>query len=186
MVSRFDEALRLLTNRLRNIALRGRLDRCEQIPGDVMRCQIVTDDGAPNSNVPYPQSYGHAALPPPGCRPFMVANGGDSGQGTLVAMADLIHVPALAEGDACTYDNRGQMLHFFPGGAALVVQGKLTVQADDIEWLATNSILTSIGGYAEKLTHVSEGQLVRDVWHQPATVIDQPDHGYPRIEEGDS
>ena len=184
-MSRFDEALRLLTNRLRNIALRGRLTRCHQVPGDVMRCQIVTDDGAPNSNVPYPQSFGHAALPPPGCRPFMVANGGDSGQGTLVAMADLAHVPDLAEGDSVSYDNRGQMLHFHGGGATLVVKGILRVQAKDIEWLAEDSILTSIGGYAEKVSHVSEGQLVRDVWHQPAAVTDQPDQGYPYAAEED-
>lgn len=172
-----------VTNRLRGIGLRGRLIRCRQVVGDAWRCDVVTDDGAANSNVAFPQSYGHMAFPPAGCRPFMVANGGDSGQAVVVAMADLVHVPALAPGDSVSYDNRGQFLHFHAAGADLTVKGVLRVRADSIEWLAEESILISVGGYAEKLTHVSEGQLIQEIWHDPAIVTAIPDHHYPRVEE---
>lgn len=171
-----------IVNKLRGIAARATLTVCEDVPGDVMRCQLTTDDGGSNSNVPYPQSYGHAALPPSGCKPFVVNNGGDSGQAVVVAMADLAHRPPLQEGDSVSYDNRGQMLLFHAGGADLVVKGMLRVHADDIEWLVSHSILTSIGGYAEKLTHVSEGQLIHEIWHQPVVVIEIPDHTYPHPE----
>jgi hypothetical protein len=97
----------------------------------------------------------------------------------VVAMADLVHVPALQAGDSVSYDNRGQFLHFHNLGADLTVIGKLTVRADQIEWWAAESILTSVGGYAEKLTHISEGQLIREVWHDPAVVVGLPAHEYP-------
>ncbi|MBX9635335.1 MAG: phage baseplate assembly protein [Magnetospirillum sp.] len=175
----WDRILGDLTNRLRSLVGRGTLHSATDVRDDVVRVQATFDEGDTHDNMAFPQNYGHAALPPAGCAPFAAFRGGDRGAGVVISMGDVVHRPAMEAGDAVTYDNRGQRLQFHQGGADLVVVGKFRIFADNIEHHAAKSILTSVGGYATKLTHVSEGQLVSEIWNEPAIVTPQPDHHYP-------
>jgi phage gp45-like len=108
---------------------------------------------------------------------------GDRSAGVVLLIIDTAR-PDHQDGDSMVYDWHGNKIHLSAAGIDIDAPGKrIRLRTKDIELLAERSILTSIGGYAEKLTHVSEGNLVRDVWHVPAVVVDEI-HAYPKpVEE---
>lgn len=131
--------------RLRGIAARGNLTACtDPGTGDVMRAQLTTDDGGVNSNVPYPGHYGHASLPPAGCKPFVLANGGDSGQSVVVAMGDVTWRIALDDGEVAIYDDLGQSVHLTRAGIVMRGAG-LPVTITDTPLVRIEAELTVTG-----------------------------------------
>jgi phage gp45-like len=144
--------IRILTQRLRSIAGRGHLDACVQ--ADVMRCAITMDDGSASTGVPYPQHYGHAAWPPAGCKPFTVANGGDSGAAVIVAMGDVAWCIPLLSGEVAIYDDLGQRVHLTRAGivaetpldATITAVGNARLTGRTVEIHADDRLAIDCGG----------------------------------------
>lgn len=172
-----------LGGKLKNLIGKGTTNLVD-CSGDIRRVQgTYTSAEDTHDGMPAPEQYGVCSYPPPGLPNITLFPAGDRSAGIVITVVDNRYRPTLALGDSVLYDLRGQGLHFHPGGARLVVKGKLEIWADDIEEHAAVSRLVSVGGYAEKLTHVSEGQLIAETWHTPAVVTSQPDHGYKLPEE---
>lgn len=172
-----------LGGKLKNLFGKGTTNLVDS-SGDIRRVQSTFTSAADtHDGMPAPEQFGFCSHPPAGLPNVTVFPTGDRSAGVVLMIVDTEHRPALAEGDSVVYDMRGQGLHFHEGGARLVVKGKLEIWADDIEEHAAVSRLVSVGGYAEKLTHVSEGQLISETWHDGAVVTPQPDHGYKLPEE---
>lgn len=149
-----NRTLNAIAGKLRSLAGRGNLTGCADVPGDAMRCQITTDDGGPQSNVPYPQNYGLASRPPAGCKPFLVSNGGAAGQAVIVAMCDVTWRIALMEGEAAIYDDLGQSVHLTREGIVVKGAGKPVTITDTPKVRAECAILECTG---DILDHAGTG-----------------------------
>lgn len=168
-----------LSTKLKNIIARGFVHLVDG-SGDVRRVQASflgetdTLDG-----LPAPQDYGHASWPPGGLPCLGQFPGGDRSAGVVPVIVDNRYRPPHGPGDSVLYDHRGQRVHLGPEGIDIITPGRLRLIAEDIEIHAGTSLLRSVGGYADRMTHVSEGQLIAEIWNAPAVVTAEPDHHYP-------
>lgn len=176
--------LERISTKLKNVAARGLIHLLSH-SGDVRRVQVNwgAGDGDTHDGVPAPDPAGFCAAPPPGLPCVGVLAAGDRSAGVVVLIVDP-HRPAHEPMDSVIYDWHGNKVHLSAAGIDLDAPGKrIRLTCQDYELNATRSVLTSVGGYADKLTHVSEGNLVRDLWHDPAVVVDQI-HSYPLPQGG--
>lgn len=79
--------------------------------------QAKSLDGMPLGGMEYFEPYGSSAVPLDGAELVIVRVEGKRGHEVVLAIVDRRYRPTdLAEGDSCTYDNRGQRIHLTAAG----------------------------------------------------------------------
>lgn len=170
--------LERISTKMKNGVARG-VTNLVDCAGDIRRVQAsFFGDTDTLDNMPAPQEYGHASYPPAGLPNITLFPAGDRSGGLVIMVVDNQYRIELEEGDVALYDHRGQSVHLTKDGIDLTTAKRIRLRCQDYELHASRSVLTSVGGYADKLTHVSEGQLVSETWHEPAVVTALPDKHY--------
>ncbi|GEM_PF-4684010 len=155
--------------------------------GPLQMLQVKITDGELASRVQRVQNYGRTSVPLPGMTAALKFIFGSRGHGLATGVDSHLRPKNGKPGEMKDWTVFGHLVHwredgvlefFAPGGFIFRTPKGHEVYAEDIEHHATRSILRDVGGYAEKLTHVSEGQLIEEVWHDGAVVTSEPDHGY--------
>lgn len=156
--------------------------------GPVQILQLRLTDGETASTVRRVQNYGRTSHPLAGMLAAVKFVFGNRTRGLATGVDSGARPRNLAAGEMADWTVFGHLAHWradgslvvtIPGDLVWSVGGKVVVTATDIEHHAATSILTDVGGYAEKLTHQGEADLLREIWHDPAVVTDAPDHTYP-------
>lgn len=169
-----------LKRRVANLLIGAIVDRDQ--PGATYRVQLAGRADEIKGGIEVLMPYGLAFR--------LLPAGGDDGPET-VALAiepdwrvalppdDRRHRPAdLQPGEVMLFDDQGQRVYLTRDGIDVVTPKRYRVFCEDYEIHASRSYLLNVGGYAEKLTHVSEGQLLSEIWHSPAQVTAADDAGY--------
>jgi phage baseplate assembly protein V len=90
--------------------------------GTVQKLQITLGDGQVVDAVPAVYIYGLAMRPHPGADVVFLANGGDRGDGCIVAVNDQRYrLTGLAEGEVCLHDDIGHKVYLSRSG--IVIDG---------------------------------------------------------------
>lgn len=191
-------ALQPIKDRLAMVVGRGVL-LALSADGGGARAQVngVADETL--DNLEYAQDYGLSSRPHPGAEAVMAFLAGLRSNGMVLRLFDRRYKIALQYGEVAVHDDLGQRVHLTRTGivattpldATIEAAGNTTVKAgkqlllegEDVILRGRHSVMRDVGGYAERTTLISEGQLVDEIWHTPAIVTAEPDHTYPAPEE---
>lgn len=177
-----EHALRPLKRRVLNMLVKGVLNVVYD--RHLFEAQVTgLDDGEGNvdlfDGVEIFQDYGHGFHPLAGAEHLTAFLMGSRANGIILRIADRRYkLAGTREGEVWLNDDLGQKVHLTRDGIDIVTTKRHRVFCEDYELHASRSYLINVGGYADKLTLVSEGQLISETWHTPAVVTAQPDHGY--------
>jgi len=187
-------ALAPVERRLAMLLGRGVLMALE-VRGGLLVAQVQGLPGEVLAGREYVQDYGLSSRPHPGAEALGGYLAGLRSNGVVIRIFDRRHFLGLEYGEVAIHDDLGQKVHLtrtgieavtsldglVEVGGDLVVRagGKLLLEGEDVVIRGRRSVMRDVGGYAERLTLVSEGQLVSEVWQEPAVVTAVPDHGYP-------